>query len=107
MLIFIRRTRQKKDHAQHFSKCISELGLASNIGDTALPTFVTTNGHTVQEDYVVTSSDIQVTPRSQEIHSFAHSAKGGYHEPLMMAMKLVPRPVKVARSRRVAEFDRN
>ena len=95
------------DHARHFSECIGALGLASNIGDSALPTFVATNGYAVQDDYVATSCDVHVTPMSQEIPAFAHSAKGGYREPLMMTMKLVPRPAKVARSRRVAEFDRS
>ena len=93
-------------HASHMRRALRKMGLCSNIGDTRLETYCTTSGEYVQGDYIATSGRIIVDANTMHVPAFAHSAAGGYHEPVLAQLQVTPAPITIAGSRRHAQFDR-
>ena len=87
-------------------EAFEQMELCSNIDVKGLETFCTSNGEYVQNDYIATSGGISVDLKSMQAPAFAHSALGGFHEPLMARVQVTPAPISIAGSRRHAQFDR-
>ena len=85
---------------------MEHLKLHSNFGDVPLATFSTHDGHSVQDDYVATSSGIYVSAGSQRTVEFAHLVKGANHEPVVVDILVRPGASKLVMSRRKPKYDR-
>ena len=93
-------------HADHMREALEKMELCSNIAEKSFETYCMSNGDYVQNDYIATSGGISVDLGSMVVPDFAHSALGGFHEPLMARLQISPAPVSIAGSRRHAQFDR-
>ena len=90
-----------------FLDFLRDLQLASNVSPSPLASYWFDEEKFVQDDYVLTSVGLEVEAHSQRIVEWAHQPDGGYHEPVAIRLKVMPKPRVASVSRRVPQFDRN